>query len=576
MTTKRQPKLPTPNRPATLADLLEALEKPGCQLSGTRLRDQRSAVKRVAALLGENPSGILLHLPAISVRLATINPIAMGLTAKSFANIRSDFLAALNAAGFKLVEWKPKTTAALGPAWLEFMAMLSEKRAHIGLSRLARFASANGIAPEEIDDAAFECFIASVRQGSLHRKPNDLHRRVALIWNQAARLPGVGLKPVTVPSFRRPAKRIDWALLPHAFRRSVDQYLKWCGGSDPFDADSRARALAPRTLRLRRDQIHAAVTALVESGIEPAAIASLIDLVSPDAVKRILRRRLEAEGGRENNFNRDMGEALVQIAREWVNVDGAALAELKRLAGKMPMPIAGLTDKNKRFLRQFDDPEVLRRLFGLPARLWTEVKGDPRPNFRTLAKAQAALAVAVLSYMPLRLQNLVALTFGTHLFMQDGARATSTLELSAAEVKNRTELAFDIPHQLARMLVEYRDRIAPRVIGHRPERLFINADGAAKSQAAVASLISCYLKRRAGIVLTPHQFRHLSAKILLDAEPGSFETVKQLLGHKSIKTTAAAYAGIDTRRAGRHHQRLVEQALAGQKPALGRKRRSLG
>jgi hypothetical protein len=32
----------------------------------------------------------------------------------------------------------------------------------------------------------------------------------------------------------------------------------------------------------------------------------------------------------------------------------------------------------------------------------------------------------------------------------------------------------------------------------------------------VALLIKSYLARRAGIVLTPHQFRHLGAKIMLD------------------------------------------------------------
>ena len=315
---------------------------------------------------------------------------------------------------------------------------LSEKRAHIGLSRLARFASANGIDPGEIDDTVIERFIAAVREGSLHRKPNDLHRSVALIWNEVATQPGLNLQPVTVPSFRPPAKRIDWTLLPKSFRSDVEKYLNWCGGSDPFDADARTRALAPRTLRLRRDQIHAAVSALVESGVKPAAITSLGDLVSPDAFKRILRRRLEAEGGRENSFNRDLGEALVQIAREWVKVDAAILAELKRLVGKMPMPASGLTDKNKRFLRQFDDPAALQRLSDLPGRLWTEVRRDQKANFRTLAKAQAALAVAILSTCRLRLQNLATLTFDKHLFLRDAVRATSSLELAAGEVKNRT------------------------------------------------------------------------------------------------------------------------------------------
>src|SRR5262245_24849395 len=231
----------------------------------------------------------------------------------------------------------------------------------------------------------------------------------------------------------------------------------------------------------------------------------------------------------------------------------------------MPMPQPGLTDKNKGFLRQFDDPAVLQRLHDLPDRLWAEVRRQP-PHFRTLAKAQAALALSILCYIPLRLQNLVPLTFDVHLFVRAQANAISSLEISAPEVKNKTDMAFDIPRRTAKMLIEYRDRIVPKIIGRRSDRLFVNADGSPKSQSTVAWLIKTYARRRAGIVLTSHQFRHLSAKVLLDAEPGSFETVRQLLGHKSLKTTVGAYAGIDSRRAARHHQHLIEQALATRRP----------
>jgi len=238
------------------------------------------------------------------------------------------------------------------------------------------------------------------------------------------------------------------------------------------------------------------------------------------------------------------------------------------------MPMPGLTPKNKAALRQFDDPAVLRRLIKLPERLWAEVKREEKPNFRTLAKAQAALGIIILSYMPVRPGNLSKLAFDVHLFMKEGPGAISSLELSAAEVKNQeTALAFDIPPHVARMLIEYRNRIAPKVLGHRPERVFVNANGTPKSQATVAWLIKTYLARRAGIVLTPHQFRHLNAKVLLDAEPGGFETVKQLLGQKNIKTTTNFYAGIDSRRAGRHQQRLIERTLEAQKPTIRRKKR---
>ena len=75
---------------------------------------------------------------------------------------------------------------------------------------------------------------------------------------------------------------------------------------------------------------------------------------------------------------------------------------------KMPAPVMALTDKNKRALRQFDDPRVWQRLKELPGQIWQEVKSkrDEKPNFRTLAKAQAALAMRILTYMPVRPENL--------------------------------------------------------------------------------------------------------------------------------------------------------------------------
>ena len=80
--------------------------------------------------------------------------------------------------------------------------------------------------------------------------------------------------------------------------------------------------------------------------------------------------------GAQNSFNHSLGIALTLIAREWVKVDGAVQAELKRLLSKVPVPLKGLTDKNKRFLRQFDDLNALRRFALLPEQLWAEVKRE--------------------------------------------------------------------------------------------------------------------------------------------------------------------------------------------------------
>ena len=214
-----------------------------------------------------------------------------------------------------------------------------------------------------------------------------------------------------------------------------------------------------------------------------------------------------------------------------------------------------------------------RRLVQLPEQLWVEVKRERRPTYRTLAKAHAALAIGILVYMPIRIQNLVTLEFERHLFIRTGRGAKSTLELSKGEVKNNTDLAFDIQPRIVEMLVEYRERIAPKIIGERPARLFVNVDGSPKANQAPGVLMTTYARKRAGITMTPHQFRHLSAKVLLDDQPGGFEIVKQLLGHKNLSQTVSAYAGIDSRRAGRHHQRLIEEALSAQSPSRRRKLR---
>ena len=124
-----------------------------------------------------------------------------------------------------------------------------------------------------------------------------------------------------------------------------------------FAADARRRAMAPRTVQLRRDQIHAAVTALIEVGVPAADIASLADLVVPENFKQILLRRYEMRAGAENVFNRDVARSLIEIAYQWVKVDEATADELRRLAGKLPAPAPGLTRKNKGALRQFDDPQ---------------------------------------------------------------------------------------------------------------------------------------------------------------------------------------------------------------------------
>jgi site-specific recombinase XerC len=78
------------------------------------------------------------------------------------------------------------------------------------------------------------------------------------------------------------------------------------------------------------------------------------------------------------------------------------------------------------------------------------------------------------------------------------------------------------------------------------------------------------VRKYAGVEVSPHKFRHLAAKVVLDDSPGAIELVKQLLGHENLKTTTNFYSGIDTRRAARHHHSLLQRETEKKATRLGR------
>ena len=83
--------------------------------------------------------------------------------------------------------------------------------------------------------------------------------------------------------------------------------------------------------------------------------------------------------------------------------------------------------------------------------------------------------------------------------------------------------------------------------------------GKSRSEGAFGTRLSRTIRDRTGIELTVHQFRYLAAKLFLEAHPGGYESLRQLLGHKSIETTIRSYAGVEMRRAARIHDEVIEQ-----------------
>jgi len=171
-----------------------------------------------------------------------------------------------------------------------------------------------------------------------------------------------------------------------------------------------------------------------------------------------------------------------------------------------------------------------------------------------------AVAIDIQLAIGLRPQNLTALNWSRHFIEPDGPTGRLLLVLPAAEMKARKDdFVAEIPLEVAWRLRWYRRKILARLGADANGDLFVTAKGIKKDQRTLTSQMLKTVKRRLGIHMTAHQYRHLLGSTYLDANPHDTETARLLLGHAWTKTTRI-YVGSQTRRASRAYNAfLLEQ-----------------
>ena len=555
--------------PATLQDVINRLiECP--ELSGSRKRDLRSAVMTYGKIVGEAPTAIPMDLAAIRKTLDGVVPMQAKVSRKRWANLRSDIAGAIAASG--LCPMLRTAGLELDPEWSGLLEVADDIAIANGLSRFARWASLRHLAPAAITTSSMRHYFAELETGSLVRNLSFQQRNVPMLWNRlVALLPNRSLQRVELPQRVAKGDRIAWESLPASLREETEAYLRWCSVPDPLDENARSRALAPETLRLRRDYIHLAVSAACAAGADSAALTSLGQLVEPNMFRTILRQQWRKNGQKVTGYVVDLATGLIKIAAEWVKAPAEQVAELKALRSRLGRPRSGLTEKNKSLLRKFDDSQLLTKLIRLPEVLWRTARRNLAQSARAFIDLQTALAIDILLHVPLRIENLAALKFDEHLYWPRGKGKPALIVIREDEVKNEEPLEYELPELLSDRLFAFRNEIAAAVIGRRPDYLFVSRMGKRRTLATLRVAIQRTVIRRVGVKITPHQFRHLGAKIHLDTYHGGYESLRQLLGHRSLKTTTKFYAGPDTRRAGRAHADLIRK-LREPKPDRSRRR----
>jgi integrase len=556
----------------TLADVLARILKLD-RLSPGRRGDLKCAVKKLAKIAGLTPEEAPINLAFWQKQLDGLLPVKHGMTRERWSSIKSDFLCALRLTGF--AEPLQTTKAMLLPTWSAVLDACVYRHHRVALSRYGRFCSLNNIEPDYANEDVFHRFAEALKRNSLVSNPGKVLRQAAYGWNAICRARSdFGGEPLPLPSNKPKPTRIAFEEMPRSFGEDLERYSAWCAMADPLDDDARARPLRPSTIELNRHLVQSAATAAIEGSIAKERLTSLGSLVAPKIFTAILRRRYELDNHKPSAFTQAIATRLIIIAREWVKLQPAEIGELKRLRSKMPRLKTGLTPKNQNFLDQFENPALEAGYLALPDILWREAVSGKLKPYKALVRAQLSLAIDLELHLGLRAANLIALSFVQHLSWPAGPRGPVLVRIDGREMKSGRDYEAELPADLGKRLLHYRDKMVPAVIGKCSGLIFVTREGRPKNQETLAVQFQQVVRQRLGIRMTLHQNRHLGVKRMLDDNPGLIERAQQWSGHLHLKTTTSYYGGTDTRRAVQYHSMLIERRRELTRHLLKRRRRS--
>jgi integrase len=223
----------------------------------------------------------------------------------------------------------------------------------------------------------------------------------------------------------------------------------------------------------------------------------------------------------------------------------------------------GLTPKNLQLIRQVLTEGVWREVVALPNVLMEQARwAKDHAPIKAAISARLAVAIAILTFAPVRLANLVTIKFGENLIKPGGLHTPYWLVFPNYDVKNRIDLNFKFDPPITDLIDEYIHQFRPTLLrGSNASWLFPGEGHKPKTTLMFGKQITVRIQKAIGLRITPHQFRHAAATIYLKHRPGDYETVRRLLGHRDINTTVRFYCGLQSIDATEQFGRIIRQQI---------------
>jgi integrase len=548
---------------STIAELIAAING-RAELRHRRRQELASALRRFCRKQRRNAADVSAEPASVRQELESMSPQNTGLSPAAFRNMKSLVGQALLLAEVTSVPRRSRTP--LLPAWHPVVGAIADRHRGDRLIHFGRYQSARGIEPADVDQEVMDGYCGDVVSKSMLTRPKQAVRETVLAWNEAVEVLGCpDLQKLSVPNNRR-RYVLSPEAFPMSFRADLDAYLLSLRGDDLFAEDDlfgegRSSPASPDTIASWRKQILAITSALVEAGRDPQSIHSLADLVDPEAAKAALTLVWRRLGQRKTGYLHNLALRLIHLGRHWVKLPQKDFERVRALRRRLDPGKGGMTETNRKKLVQFADRTNVRRLIQLPQRLMDEAVHLDRGGASEAVLAQTAVAIAIELVAMLRIKTLVNLTEEHLLRSHPGRRAIVHLVIPGTITKNRRPIELALPPWVVELIDVYRQRFRPRLMTQPDLWLFPGRNGP-KDRMGMSKQVSAAIRKYTGLKMHTHLFRHLAGLLYLTRFPGDYETVRQLLGHRSIETTIRFYCGIEQVTAFLRFDEIISSYLA--------------
>lgn len=529
---------------ASLGDLIAGLQTDPT-LEFHKRRDACSAVRTVARAMGRRPEELPADPRILRDRLRDITPAQAGVSPSTWRNTTSLVGFALRHGGVDCMPGRSRDP--LSPAWSALRETCGDKALWTGVSRFSRWCTERLIEPGDVTEKLFDTFLADLTARLLVKSPAITHRTTCRSWNEAGgKVPGWPAARAVLADNRR-TYIMPWETFPASLKAQFDAYVQQRSEAGPL-TERRSAPLRATTINTLTYQFRQFLAVRVRLGHDPQGLRTIADVLEPDAVKGGLEEFLKGKAV-TNTYQAHGIAAMLRGLARWSGADERVLKPL-RLYCRLLEPKRGMPAKTRERILQLEDPKAMRALAQLPQKIFDRTARRLKP-YRRAVEVQTALMVEILLMVPLRVGNLAALDLDRHL-SRFGKNRPYYISIPAEEVKNSFDLRFPLPAETSRLIDIYISKYRPILLDGPSSALFPGRGGGSKCVRSVSGNITALLKRELGLAFNVHAFRHLAAYTFLKANPGAYEIVRRLLGHKNIATTIAYYCGLENDAAMRH------------------------